>query len=57
MIFTDDDEKYEYPPNVRAVYKKFEEIRRLFKEKIGDFISLEIPYKLCDYKPTYGFVL
>ena len=56
LILTDDKEKYNYPSNVKVIYSTFDEIKELFKNKIGFEISLSSPYKLCDFKPTYGLV-
>lgn len=56
LIITDDHSDYDYPTNVQVVYLSFEETVRLFKKSIDESISLETPYKLCDFKPTYGLV-
>lgn len=56
IIFTDDTEKYPYPANVKVVYMTFDEIRCYIQEKLDIQISLPQPYKLCDFKPTYGYV-
>ena len=56
LIFTDDKTSYDYPENVIVHYTSFEEIKQLFQSKFDFKISLEYPYKLCDYKPTYGYV-
>lgn len=55
IIFTDDVEDYVVPENVHIVNMKFEEVKNIFNKKIGN-VSLETPYKLCDYKPLYGLV-
>lgn len=56
IIFTDDTGKYSYPDNVKVVYITFDEIRECFQKKLDIEISLPRPYKLCDFKPTYGYV-
>lgn len=56
IIFTDNEEKYNYPPNVKVIYLSFREFRTKIKIKVGRDISLPNPYKLCDFKPTYGYV-
>lgn len=56
LIFTDDKKVYKYPANVKVIYLTFEELRRKFEDKIGEDISLANPYKLCDFKPAYGYV-
>lgn len=56
LIFTDDMTKYEYPDNVKVIPFTLERVRQLAENKIGMKVSLESPYKLCDFKPTYGLV-
>lgn len=54
LIFTDDKTDYDYPDNVKVFYQTFDEIKRR-AQKLFDFtISMETPYKLCDYRPLYG---
>lgn len=54
LIFTDDHTEYNYPENVKVAYWSFEQMRERV-QSIYDFpISLERPYKLCDFKPAYG---
>lgn len=56
LIFTDSTQSYNYPENVKVVKCSFEYVRERI-QKIFDFeISLNRPYKLCDFKPTYGEV-
>lgn len=56
LIFSDDVTNYNIPSNVRIVKMTFDS----FKECIQSFFDFEIvlptPYKLCDYKPVYGYV-
>ena len=56
LILTDDKTRYNYPKNIRVVYTTFDEVKKKFKDRIGMNISLPSPYKLCDFKPTYGLV-
>lgn len=54
LVFTDDHAEYQYPKNVKVTYWTFEQMQKR-AQSIFDFrISLERPYKLCDYKPAYG---
>lgn len=55
-IFTDSQYADCYPKNVHFVFKTFEDIRKLFQSRFDFEISLEKPYKLCDYKPAYGYI-
>ena len=56
LIFTDDKTTYVYPDNVIVYYTNFEKIREIAQSKFDFQISLDNPYKLCDYKPTYGYL-
>lgn len=56
LIFTDCTQSYNYPENVKLVKCSFEYVRKRI-QRIFDFeISLDRPYKLCDFKPSYGEV-
>lgn len=55
-IFTDDTTNFDYPNNVMVEYISFEKTKTRFKQVLGEKIILERPYKLCDYRPTYGLV-
>lgn len=56
LIFTDCKEKYNYPKNVHVVDMTLQELKKRAEDKLGFQISMETPYKLCDYKPSYGFL-
>lgn len=56
LIFTDDRSSYNYPKNVKVVYIKFENFKKKLQEKFPFPLNIEDPYKLCDFKPTYGYV-
>lgn len=56
IIFTDDDTKYDYPKNVKVVYTTLSKIKDRIQKKFEFKISLDYAYKLCDYKPTYGYI-
>lgn len=45
------------PNNVHKIDLSFKETKKLFEDKLNMSISLEKPYKLCDYKPLYGLFL
>lgn len=56
-FFTDLNlDSYDISENIFIHDFSFERIKILFEEKIGCPINLTNPYKLCDLKPTYGFV-
>ena len=56
MLFTDDKSTYPYPPNVHIYYRTFEWLQSLIKNRFDFEVSIERPYKLCDYKVAYGFI-
>ena len=54
FIFTDDRTDYDYPSNVVRIKSTLQDIKER-AQLLFDFpISLEHPYKLCDFKPAYG---
>lgn len=50
-------EEYEVPDNVRVVSLSFADVRERICSRFPEIkISLDRPYKLCDFKVTYGYV-
>lgn len=56
LIFSDDTSAYDFPPNVRLVKMTFDELKKHVQSFFDFEIVLPSPYKLCDYKPSYGYV-
>lgn len=56
LIFTDNSINFGIPSNVRFVHMTFDELREIIQSKFEFSISLDFPYKLCDYKPAYGYI-
>ena len=56
LIFTDDKYAFNFPSNVKPVYMSFSNLVNYIQSKFNFPISLSRPYKLCDYKPCYGFI-
>lgn len=44
------------PDNVKFLSMTFSELKTLFQSKFEFEIFLDKPYKLCDYKPAYGYI-
>ncbi len=44
------------PDNVKIVKKTLEEIKGTASERLGFIVSIDNHYKLCDFKPAYGFL-
>lgn len=57
IIFTD-DKKTELPivDNVKIKYIDFNEVKQLIQSKFDFQINIDNPYKLCDFKPAYGYI-
>ena len=56
LIYTDDHTPYDYPANVKIHYCTFAELREHFETQLGFATALTRPYKLCDFRPLYGYL-
>lgn len=58
VFIISDDLTYErkLPRNVKLIYNSLEGLSRIATERIGIPIDIRFPYKLCDFKPTYGLL-
>lgn len=56
-IYTDSTVEYDYPDNVIVHRMSFAEFKAKLQQSFDFPINLESPYKLCDFKPTYGETL
>lgn len=54
FVFTDDKTPQGYPINVHVNYMRFEDLREIFQSRFDFPISLNSPYRLCNFKPAYG---
>lgn len=55
LIFTDQStQNLFHTDNVKFVHSTFENIKNRIQSVVGEHIVLNVPYKLCDYKPLYG---
>ncbi|MDR0920954.1 MAG: hypothetical protein LBM95_01045 [Lactobacillales bacterium] len=54
FIFTDDRTVYNVPENVKFYYESFNDCKKRVQRNFDFEISLENPYKLCDFRPCYG---
>ena len=43
--------------NIRWINMQFENFKNMIQDKFDFKIALNEPYKLCDYKPSYGYIL
>jgi hypothetical protein len=44
------------PQNLKLIYKSLDDIKLLATEKLGFPVTIMHGYKLCDFKPAYGFI-
>ena len=58
LLLTDDEEalKMPMPENVKGILMRWDECVALVRSKFEFDIVLNNPYKLCDYRPAYGFI-
>ncbi|MDR6159296.1 hypothetical protein QF023_002812 [Chryseobacterium sp. SLBN-27] len=57
IIITDNKEKPDnVPENVKIINRTLNDIINSTSEKLGFKINIDYPYKLCDFKPAYGFM-
>lgn len=56
FIFTDNKKPKDIPDNVIWIMMSFRNLKTIISNKLDIDISLEKPYKLCDYKPLYGYI-
>ena len=56
LLITDSAAEIEYPDNCIVKKMQFCEFRNRIQSKFDFDISLDSPYKLCDYKPAYGYI-
>ena len=54
LLITDNDVKSH--GNIRVLHTNFESFKQSIQHKFDFSISLDKPYKLCDYKPAYGYL-
>lgn len=56
-IITDDRNSPINPPlNVKMIYKDRRDINQLATQKLGFKTNIKDGYKMCDFKPAYGFL-
>ncbi len=57
IIITDDRSwSYSLPKNVMIIHQEMEEINRKASQKLGFTTNIREAYKLCDFKPAYGYL-
>jgi hypothetical protein len=54
LIITDND--IYTKANIKVINMSFYSLKIFFQKKFDFQISLDTPYKLCDYRPAYGYI-
>jgi len=55
LIFTD-DAVLNTPSNVEIINCNLDDIKNRIESTLGFTVSLEAPYKLCDFRPAFGLI-
>lgn len=56
FIVTDISYTETLPKNVHLIHIAWDELKELSSTKLGFEVRLPEPYKLCDYKPAFGYI-
>lgn len=56
IVLSDDKGYFCLPKNVKMIYMTLNEMRNEIQKHFKFKISLESAYKLCDFKPAYGYI-
>lgn len=58
LLLTDDAEalKMPMPENVNGIFMSWDECVALVRSKFDFDVALNNPYKLCDYRPAFGYI-
>lgn len=54
LIFSDNNLPHNTENNIKFFHFRKEDFNHLATRKLGFSIAIQDPYKLCDFKPTYG---
>jgi len=56
LLFTDAGEPHNKPENVKSVPMTLDDFNQLASRKLGISVRVSDPYKLCDFKSTFGVI-
>lgn len=56
MMFCDHPVEINVPANLKIFITSLHRVKEMAADKIGFPVSMDYPYKLCDYKPAYGLI-
>lgn len=56
LIITDNEKPLNLSENIKFENIELEQISKIAAKKLNLLINIKTPYKLCDFKPAYGFL-
>ena len=56
LLITDDQSAYDFPSNMTVLYQSFNELKKQIQSKFDFTVNLETPFKLCDFRPSFGHI-
>ncbi len=56
MIFTDNEDEFDWPDNVKKIKMSFYQCQNLIISKFDFKVRIDNVKKLCDYKVAYGYI-
>lgn len=56
IIISDNEYERKLPENVKILNLDWQQLKRIISQKLELNIQISSPYKLCDFKPAYGFI-
>lgn len=57
IIITDNIEPIpNKPENIKIIFRTLNDLIESASEKLGFRVNIDYPYKLCDFKPAYGYI-
>ena len=56
FLLVTDAEVDDIPANMKVVKMSLQDIKHLAEQELGMNISLEYPFKLCDFRPAFGII-
>ncbi|HKJ33216.1 MAG TPA: DUF6625 family protein [Balneolales bacterium] len=56
IIISENCYDQELPKNVTIIKMSWEQIKKVIRKRLGFQVQIEVPYKLCDFKPAYGLI-
>lgn len=56
IITSNNESLFDKPDNVKIIYRLKEDVISSASKRLGFTVNIDYAYKLCDFKPAYGFL-